>query len=724
MRASIITDSELSSWMKVGPPDFSVAIIDDGQLSLDFLRSIHGDGTSHHDLLVLLSAPDGTPHNSASAAQLHADALAVLRPNMVVCRCLSASGLEVARTHGLDGRIVFYPAQVRGRDDRAIELPAPLVFVKLSGRLTAPVDEDSRRRLAAIASEVATKQCRNLVLFLGSSPYAKSLARRLNLGRMPDWFDPSSCRDHLEDFQRQIRCAIQEATEILRTAGIPAVGIVGSEVAASRNGHTFLTTPGVRSIRGLLNMGAVPLIAAGVLPDEPSRAAIPSVDEMAVRLAEHLCPDLAIVSAPTDGVYDPRGSLIRRFLAGDGVVNLDPTAVTAGVAESVPYYCGLARTSLRVMIVNAATPDRIGRALAGDREVTCTEILADRPETVPVPRTGYSTVFSHQELLADRVRVAAFRQAILRAGVAGKRVVDFGTGSGILAAMAAEFGAADVVAIERDQIAEATRAMATLWSRYRTIRVVRSGEVPSALFDGAKADVIVSETVGSFGVNTHALDALISLRDEILAPGGKMVPRRLHLFLVPAWSGGVGARTSFFERWYLGWPTTQLRALICNQPFLSRVEGASALSEPAEVHRIDLLVDRTLSFAWQGRFDLRARAEGRSAGVVNCLAGWVRLDLGEGVFLDTSPWAPTTSWYQVVFPLIEPINTEEAAALEVSLEFTQSAGLHLWHWGVRADADGAVLVKTRQSGSQSFPLAPEVVTNTPYAALDWAVWRV
>jgi type III protein arginine methyltransferase len=61
----------------------------------------------------------------------------------------------------------------------------------------------------------------------------------------------------------------------------------------------------------------------------------------------------------------------------------------------------------------------------------------------------------HRGMLRDKARNLAYRQAI-EATVAGKRVLDIGTGSGLLAMMAAKAGAAHVYACESQPLLAAT----------------------------------------------------------------------------------------------------------------------------------------------------------------------------------------------------------------------------------------------------------------------------
>ena len=139
--------------------------------------------------------------------------------------------------------------------------------------------------------------------------------------------------------------------------------------------------------------------------------------------------------------------------------------------------------------------------------------------------------FSQQEqMLADGPRMAFYQEAIRREVRAGDRVIDLGTGTGILAALASRQGARQVYALDHSDILQHARELAA----HNRLTAVDFVAIHSRDYDASgPVDVILHEQMGDFLFDEAMVANVIDLRDRLLKPGGRIVPSRFELYCEP-----------------------------------------------------------------------------------------------------------------------------------------------------------------------------------------------
>lgn len=144
-------------------------------------------------------------------------------------------------------------------------------------------------------------------------------------------------------------------------------------------------------------------------------------------------------------------------------------------------------------------------------------------------RRSFSDLYQHDRMLADRVRVDAYAQGLAKHLRPDDVVIDLGTGTGVLAMLAAR-SARTVHAIEHGTIVTWARAVAA----ENGLGNIDFHAVNSQAFDlDEPVDVIVHEQIGDYAFNERVVDNVVDLRDRLLKPGGRILPGRLDLFLEP-----------------------------------------------------------------------------------------------------------------------------------------------------------------------------------------------
>ena len=168
--------------------------------------------------------------------------------------------------------------------------------------------------------------------------------------------------------------------------------------------------------------------------------------------------------------------------------------------------------------------------------------------------SGYNNVDVHRLMLADQSRTGAYSKAIQQNEhlFRNKVVMDVGSGSGILALMAARAGARRVYAVEASDMARTIRLTARE-NGYGDVIQVISGRIEEISLllreDGGEGggeegggegeegervvDVIVSEWMAIFLVQEGMLPSVLYARDHFLKRNGALFPSSARLYVQP-----------------------------------------------------------------------------------------------------------------------------------------------------------------------------------------------
>ena len=142
---------------------------------------------------------------------------------------------------------------------------------------------------------------------------------------------------------------------------------------------------------------------------------------------------------------------------------------------------------------------------------------------------SYGYLYHQKDMLQDRGRMTAYRNAILQNASCfeGKVVLDVGAGSGVLSIWAAMAGAKRVYAVEATSMAQHARRLVQQ-NGVQDVVVVLEGYMEAQELP-EKVDLIVSEWMGYFLLREAMYDSVLAARDKWLKPGGAMYPS--HAFL-------------------------------------------------------------------------------------------------------------------------------------------------------------------------------------------------
>lgn len=285
----------------------------------------------------------------------------------------------------------------------------------------------------------------------------------------------------------------------------------------------------------------------------------------------------------------------------------------------------------------------------------------------------------HRTLIADRVRNEAFEaalRAVIKKGVT--TVADIGTGTGLLALMAAKLGAREVFLYEAAEVA-GVAAKVLKANRARNCHLIPCHS--TEMVDPPKVDVVVSETLGNYALEEHIIATLADAKKRFLKPGGVLIPRRIEQFVAPVISDRVQAEFGAWDA--TGFDLSVAKAMSLNNIYV-RTFGAKELLDAKAWDSIELGSD--------GRSARKGEAawKPKAATTIYGFATWWSAELTPGIVLSTAPDAPRTHWEQLYFPLLQPIAAKAGDTIAVNLRSRTSAeaGTHVAWVATHRDAKG------------------------------------
>lgn len=300
----------------------------------------------------------------------------------------------------------------------------------------------------------------------------------------------------------------------------------------------------------------------------------------------------------------------------------------------------------------------------------------------------FASFFEQERMLADQPRMAFYHAAIARHLRPGARVIDLGTGTGILAAFAARAGAAQVYAIDHSSILEHARALA---AHNRLERVEFLATHSRDLRLAAPVDAILHEQMGDCLFDEDMLANVAELRDRLLRPGGLILPSRFEFFCEPVKVRDQRRVPFIWELNVGGYDYSCLDRDRPDEPEYYRFAGTDPsvveyyVGTPAPALTFDLHTASETTVPRELQFTRTVTRASR----VDALAVFFRARVDDDLVLDTAPLNPGRPPHWGYRLLRLPAVTYAAGdTLALTLRAQRWAEPDTWRWTCRAATTG------------------------------------
>ena len=321
-------------------------------------------------------------------------------------------------------------------------------------------------------------------------------------------------------------------------------------------------------------------------------------------------------------------------------------------------------------------------------------------------------------MIADRIRIEAFKRALQGAIRPGAVVMDIGTGPGIMAVLACQLGASRVYAIEPSEVIQVAREIAA--ANHCSDKIIFFEDLSTKVTIPDLADVIVSDLRGILPLFSTHIPSIADARRRFLRPGGTIIPRKDQI-----WAAIVEAPEDYgkivdpWDRNNLGQDFTVARLKVLNEFRKARVKTEQLLTVP----QLWATLDYTTIQNPNVRSTLQWTVERNGTG--HGILVWFDMELAEGVGFSNGPEAPEAIYGAAFFPWLEPVPLMKGQNICVEMQAKLLESDYFWSWATRIESaekagdiikcfeqsqlQGAVLslTKLRKTGSDYVPQLSE-----------------
>lgn len=266
--------------------------------------------------------------------------------------------------------------------------------------------------------------------------------------------------------------------------------------------------------------------------------------------------------------------------------------------------------------------------------------MSEKQYATPFP------ILQAASLLSHRTRIQKFRQAITKIVKSDHHVIDLGTGSGILAILAARQGAR-VTAIDAN--AESLKYAKAAAERNGVVGNIEF--VHSHFYDfepKEKADVVLCEMLSSVMLIEQQIPASRYAVKHLLKPNGKIIPQQVTLFAIPVQNVTLWNRFHIEDLKFPRIPQTV------------DMKQSIDLADLQELEKFDLTKDSDQPLSIDKHLNFEIVQNGTIHGIIGMF---------ESKLYDDITLTMKDGWRELFMPLPESVDVKVGTRLDVRVSF-------------------------------------------------------
>lgn len=288
------------------------------------------------------------------------------------------------------------------------------------------------------------------------------------------------------------------------------------------------------------------------------------------------------------------------------------------------------------------------------------------------------SIADYGSMISDSVRMDGFIKGLRQAVKPDSIVLDIGTGTGVFALLACQFGARKVYAIEPTDAIQVAQEIAVTNGYSERIEFIQDLSTKVALPE--RADIIISDLGGLLPLFQQHIPSIVDARNRLLAPDGILIPRR-----DTVWTAVVSS-TDLYGKFTLPWEDNPYgldmeaaRRFTTNTWGKGKANPEQILLEPQSW--------ATLDYATLESPDIQSTLTWTAtrSGTGNGFIAWFDRLFCEGVTLSNSPYAPEYTrsediYGSVFFPWSKSVSITPGDIVSISLEAKLVGDDYIWRW--------------------------------------------